>query len=811
VTADVRRAVLRSFGAGPAEAEELLRYNANAFVVPAAPCALPLPDEPFVREWDEYAADAARRGAVPVLRERLPQLRFPIAAGISATEAYRAATRRGIASPPDAPPLAWCAPDGVTLFVRRAAGGRIPVLLVEDRRDFVSLVRALTARNEPVPVPASQGAAMIAGYNNWSRIADLRAAFERGEALPGLSDGVAPATRWRSWDEAFAAIRERPRLYQDHFVLLSSGPYSGVDGRELGVTAEAWRRLSCTIRLEHECAHYFTRRVFGSMRNALLDELMADYVGIAAAVGRYRADWFLRIMGLEVEGSCRPGGRIENYRRYGDLPPLSDGAFAVLHALVRCAAAHLQEADTSLGADVRGVVGRARMVTALAMSTLEELAAPGAAARLIELVAARARGGTNTGGGRAPTAAQGPALARTGERRDAAGRGRRPSRRPPRTGPRGVAYTAGDTLDLVAAHVPHTLVNRAHWAELRRGAERLPAGIVHAFYLECRLGGVVSPVDLIVRVDAAGREILAGRSPLARVVAPPDCRRAWARIGRFCEAWSDDPRLRRTIAQLWFEFDMAKCTDVHRATLAPAPSVFIGFKSAAVAGLSADGWRALMDTVLAHLAPEAARAGAGRTVLSAIMARPAGTPVPFLGVMLGRPVQAVRLYLANVSASQIPSTVRGMGWPGDAGELTALLDAVAGPPPGVAPRVGMLHVDLDGEILPKLGVEYTLERREQVRGRLVETCFLDRLVELGLCAADKRDALASWPGHAVRALPHELWTSVVARRVNCIKVLIHAGGPPEAKGYLLTHWATLASLPGADRRRRELAGRAGER
>ena len=30
------------------------------------------------------------------------------------------------------------------------------------------------------------------------------------------------------------------------------------------------------------------------MRNNILDELVADYMGITAAAGRYRADWFLR-------------------------------------------------------------------------------------------------------------------------------------------------------------------------------------------------------------------------------------------------------------------------------------------------------------------------------------------------------------------------------------------------------------------------------------------------------------------------------------------------------------------------------------
>ena len=84
-------------------------------------------------------------------------------------------------------------------------------------------------------------------------------------------------------------------LYQDRFLILSTGPYSNVAAREVGLSDSRWRETSTAIRLEHECTHYFTLRVFGSMRNNLLDELIADFMGITAADGRYRSDWFLRL------------------------------------------------------------------------------------------------------------------------------------------------------------------------------------------------------------------------------------------------------------------------------------------------------------------------------------------------------------------------------------------------------------------------------------------------------------------------------------------------------------------------------------
>lgn len=374
-----RLQLLRALGAAPDAAGELLRYNDNAFAVPARLPAFPLPDEPFVAVWEEYARDAAVRGAAAALRDRLPQLRFPIAEGISESAAYQAATRRGVMPPEGEPGLALEAPERVTLFLHPTPAGRIPVLLVEHRPDFEALVRALLRRNEPAHVAASQGAAMIAGYNNWDRVGRLRAAFEAGELRP---EGA------RSWEEALRALSGRKELYQDSFILLSGGPYSGVPAERLGLADDEWRRLSITIRLEHECAHYFTRRVFGSMRNTLLDELIADYAGITAAAGEYREDWFLHFLGLEDPTAYREGGRMEIYR---GTPPLSGGAFAALQALVRRAARTVSRADeavTAACADPRAA--RARLMAALASFTLEELAADDAAGLLIRCIDATA-------------------------------------------------------------------------------------------------------------------------------------------------------------------------------------------------------------------------------------------------------------------------------------------------------------------------------------------------------------------------------------------------------------------------------------
>ncbi|MEO8333631.1 MAG: hypothetical protein ABI664_01575 [bacterium] len=330
---------------------------------------LPLADEPFASAWRGYAATAAREGTESVLR-RFVQLRFPIAAGTSATDEYQAAVRRGVVRH-DAGMIELRRPNAIRIRLQPTAAGSIPVLIIPERDDFVSLVQAFVHRNEPVTISPAMGACVVAGYNNWDRVAALRsyAEFETGGA--SLSE--------ENWLRRWRALMPRKELYQDRFIMLSTGPYSAVDATALGLSSIEWLRLSLTIRLEHECAHYFTRRVFGAMRNSLHDELLADYAGIVAACGRYRADWFLHFMGLDAYPRYRKGARLENY---GDGAAPDSAASIALQQRINDAAWQLEAFDAQLPLAARPMLGRAAVLAAIADCSLDQLAASDGASRL---------------------------------------------------------------------------------------------------------------------------------------------------------------------------------------------------------------------------------------------------------------------------------------------------------------------------------------------------------------------------------------------------------------------------------------------
>jgi len=134
-----------------------------------------------------------------------------------------------------------------------------------------------------------------------------------------------------------------------------------------------WLDRSIAIRREHEITHYFTLRALKTIRNNVFDELIADFVGLVRAFGRYRADYALRFLGLEAYPAFRPGGRLEVYR---GKPPLSDDAWAVARTLAVQSARNLEAFAASEPAQLQSLASLGALTFTLSTLTLEELAAP---------------------------------------------------------------------------------------------------------------------------------------------------------------------------------------------------------------------------------------------------------------------------------------------------------------------------------------------------------------------------------------------------------------------------------------------------
>ena len=117
--------------------------------------------------------------------------------------------------------------------------------------------------------------------------------------------------------------------------------------------------------------HYLTCRLFGRIRQHPLDEVLADFVGLLAAFGRYDADDALAFLGLQAFPAIDPAGRLVNYT----TSVISDAATSVVAELIVLVARRLESLTRQRRLDTEDRRALAGTVGALVSCSLEELAA----------------------------------------------------------------------------------------------------------------------------------------------------------------------------------------------------------------------------------------------------------------------------------------------------------------------------------------------------------------------------------------------------------------------------------------------------
>ena len=254
---------------------------------------LPLADDITISWWRQLIE--ATPGAVvqgvellEALQAVLPQLRLPHVPGISRSDLYRRLVLRGEQANTAelevmGPEPLWQQIGYLKLWLAPHPCGTMPVLHTPNGADFLLLVRALAHRGEPVALADGVHAQAVSGLIH-----------------RGLIHLFAPNSRAK-------------------LILLHEAPYGSVGACEVpGCPGEVrWLEASAALRLEHELTHLATKRLLGEMRLNLLDELVADGMGMVAALGRFDARLFGRCLGLDQDGQPKPAGRWKSY--VGDL------------------------------------------------------------------------------------------------------------------------------------------------------------------------------------------------------------------------------------------------------------------------------------------------------------------------------------------------------------------------------------------------------------------------------------------------------------------------------------------------------------
>lgn len=235
------------------------------------------------------------------LVRRYPQLGLPVRRGMKDSPEYREAVRRGkFDITGQTPPFH----GDIDFSAVNTIAGRVEILTLTDRKDFVRALRQLAYRCEPAVIPDSVGAMTVRGLINWEKINQHRKKYIEagGEA----------------WSTEFKRFTSDKKNYLDTLILLSGGAYSNVSPEDIGLTESEWQEKSMTIRKYHELTHFICRTRRPDDVDVIRDEVLADLIGLKAAFGKYDPELAKRFLGIEGT-DFREAGRLSYYVNQAEL------------------------------------------------------------------------------------------------------------------------------------------------------------------------------------------------------------------------------------------------------------------------------------------------------------------------------------------------------------------------------------------------------------------------------------------------------------------------------------------------------------
>jgi hypothetical protein len=334
-----------------------------------------------------------------------------------------------------------------------------------------------------------------------------------------------------------------------------------------------------------------------------------------------------------------------------------------------------------------------------------------------------------------------------------------------------------------------TPVNRRNLADLTRRLAPVPR-----VALECRLEDRAPTIELqqCIRRDdgepALLRDFLVATQPAAMEGEGP-----WARLHRFCTAWADPTTLvHRGITEVFLEHDLDPAPQP-----AFTPSVFFSVDES-------DG-EAVAEAALALLLPALWPPGLGANLAACFAACPAGSSVSYLGAMLGRTTEALRVNVKRLRLEELVPFLQAVGW--------------NGPPEAIEQWAGWAWDRVDGVtvcldvgpvVYPHLGLECALAIQPTGEPRWRE--LLEELSADRLCTAANAAALLGLPGVLHPPEAHGEWPapwivaslagpadhfSTTERQLSHVKLTV-AGQQVLAKGYWAAGHVWRAPRPRGD-------------
>jgi hypothetical protein len=344
---------------------------------------------------------------------------------------------------------------------------------------------------------------------------------------------------------------------------------------------------------------------------------------------------------------------------------------------------------------------------------------------------------------------------------------------------------------VIAATAPceyEGLLSRRAVADICRSkVGSLPAGMTSLFGFECQLGQEEPSADFLVRIGAEP-----GEWPVLAYHAAGQDGEIWRRIAALLTERAElHSPLAATLKNLWLEYDVIRPADT-----ALDPSVFFGTEQ--LTRNAETGWA---TDLVATLRGERLSVASRQKVNELVAALPESAKLFQVGIMCSRLRAPLRLCVIALDLDEVSTFLSAVRWPGAMPRVVETLNRFASVIDNVALNLDILD---DGELLPKLGIEFYQNPNADLSSRMVE--LIGRLRDGNLCVPQKAIGLLAWGGITHERRHRDLWpaaliarkalrgdseSSTFCRWLHHVKIVLEPGAPPSAKAYLAVSHAFL--------------------
>ena len=319
------------------------------------------------------------------------------------------------------------------------------------------------------------------------------------------------------------------------------------------------------------------------------------------------------------------------------------------------------------------------------------------------------------------------------------------------------------------------------FAAIQQVAATFPHYICNFFGFESRLSDRSQRSDFALNLTSRGARQLADLRSARDLGVVPRQSQEWERVSHFMQEWgqtNDTPFA--DVDCVWLEFDIE--SQIPNQQVVPGLILFgywLDSNEIKMAVRRPLNW--LTKKALPILRGETLPTALEQNVVRCIEQASVYTDYFQVGVMLSRPVDAVRLCLFKIEPGEILDYLAAIGWSGAEQQLEKAIADYAGLVDYLC-----LHVDIGCEsIYPRVGLELLYDdlqpwKRQPHREPRWYSLF-DRLVEQGICLPSKREAILAWPGFS--QFKSRGTSGRLLRGLQHIKLVCKPNEPLEAKAY----------------------------